>query len=67
MSYEMNGSEFARVTVDALAGAGYVLRAGDIVEGHVLGDYLQTLLANGAVEMCELSVAIPGEPGAELL
>jgi hypothetical protein len=39
-----------RIVPDAVVGAGMVLRAGEIVPAHTLGDHLEPLLQSGAVE-----------------
>ena len=53
MSSELNQTGFARVTVDALTGAGFVLREGDVIERKLLGEHLEPLLSSGAIVLCD--------------
>jgi hypothetical protein len=67
MRSDITQAEFARVTVDAVAGAGFVLRQGDIVERNKLGSYFDALVENGAVELVENDPTVVGKSHAELL
>ena len=57
-SFDIHPSELVRVVVDALAGCGIILRQGEVVDRGVLGDYYDSLIAQGAVVPCESRSAL---------
>ena len=58
----MNGSMKARITVDYIAGRGFLLQAGDEVDLSVLGDYAAYLLRVCAIELVEPILAVVEMP-----